>query len=133
MRQLDNIDPQCHPFECEKREITPAFRPSSVAIDYCPKTRGCSSVYFEGAADTPSIFPIDYCAKVPHVSSLKFVEGGGTFCCLLLIVIIMVFLVVQLLIWRFFDIDIYPVDDSMSNHDLSNTSIHRLDKLGKLP
>ena len=64
----------------------------------------------------------------PKISKTKidFCEGGGgAFCCMLLIFITMVLLLIQLLIWRLFDIDILPVDDSIANYDLSNSTIHQ--------
>ena len=53
-------------------------------------------------------------------------QGGGTFCCLSIILTFMILLLVQLLVWRFFDIDILPVDDSIANHEMSNSSIHMI-------
>ena len=59
-------------------------------------------------------------------TKIDFCEGGGgAFCCILLIFITMVLLLIQLLIWRIFDIDILPVDDSIANYDLSNSTIHQ--------
>ena len=54
-----------------------------------------------------------------------FEGNGGAFCCILLIFITMVLLLIQLLIWRLFDIDILPVDDSIANYELSNSTIHQ--------
>ena len=54
--------------------------------------------------------------------------GGGIFFCILLLAMVMIFLIVQLFIWRIFDIDIFPVDDTISNKELSNytfSSFHR--------
>ena len=53
-------------------------------------------------------------------------NGGGTFCCISLVLTFMILLLVQLLVWRFFDIDILPVDDSIANHEMSNSSIHMI-------
>ena len=53
-------------------------------------------------------------------------NGGGTFCCISLVLLFMILLLVQLLVWRFFDIDILPVDDSIANHEMSNSSIHMI-------
>ena len=75
---------------------------------------------------------IDYsCDNTKNVPSFKnsasyYLDGGGTFFCMLLIFIIIILLLVQLLAWRFLDLDILPVDDSISNRELSNSSIHRL-------
>lgn len=54
-----------------------------------------------------------------------FEGGGGAFCCILLIFITMILLLIQLLVWRLFDIDILPVDDSIANYELSNSTIHQ--------
>ena len=53
-------------------------------------------------------------------------DGGTIFCCISLILIFMILFLLQILAWRIFDVDIFPVDDSVSNHQMSNTSIHRL-------
>ena len=64
--------------------------------------------------------------KKKSETKIDFSEGGGgAFCCMLLIFITMVLLLIQLLIWRLFDIDILPVDDSIANYDLSNSTIHQ--------
>ena len=57
-----------------------------------------------------------------------FCGGGGIFFCTLLLGLVMIFLIIQLLIWRIFDIDVFPVDDTISNKELSNytfSSFHR--------
>jgi len=61
-------------------------------------------------------------------STEYYCDGGGTFCCILLVLTLMILLLVQILIWRIFDIDVLPVDDSISNYELSNSSIHSMGK-----
>ena len=135
MRQLKNVyECENQLYECKGRGRSPTHQLSRIGVDGYLDSHGEDAgtlVRFEEVGTRLNI-PIDDYAQ-PHVSSLVFIEGGGTFFCLLLILIIMIFLLFQLLIWRIFDIDMFPVDDSISNHDLSNTSIHRLDKMGKLP
>lgn len=65
--------------------------------------------------------------SVPSASNSAsyYLDGGGTFFCLLLIFIIIVLLLVQLLVWRFFDLDILPVDDSLANWERFNISIRQ--------
>ena len=63
--------------------------------------------------------------KTANVDKVDYCDGGGTFCCILLVLAIMVVLLIQLLVWRIFDLDILPVDDSIANYDLSNSSIHQ--------
>ena len=46
--------------------------------------------------------------------------GGGIFFCIGLLALVMILLIVQIMVWRFFDIDIFPVDDTISNKELSN-------------
>ena len=53
-------------------------------------------------------------------------HGGGTFVCISIVLTFMVLLLLQLFLWRFFDIDILPVDDSIANHEMSNSSIHMI-------
>ena len=88
-------------------------------------------IYHPSATNYPptNTVVIDYdCTirkSVPSASNSAsyYLDGGGTFCCLLLIFIIIILFLVQLLVWRFFDLDILPVDDSLANRELSNSSI----------
>ena len=49
--------------------------------------------------------------------------GGAIFFCVLLITFVMIIMMIQIVLWRFFDIDIFPVDNTISNNDLSNQTI----------
>ena len=71
------------------------------------------------------IVPIAVAFKPTNASKVDYCDGGGAFFCILLVLAIMVVLLVQLLVWRIFDVDILPVDDSIANYDLSNSSIHQ--------
>ena len=72
--------------------------------------------------------PIDKSASRKSCISEYLCGGGAIFVCTLLLALVMLFLIIQLLIWRIFDIDIFPVDDTISNKELSNytfSSFHR--------
>ena len=138
MCELQTVYEKCdHKLEkCKERDSLPTQQTLNVSVNCYLNSRRCEgmgrSLTHFANTETPLNIPVDDIAQT-HVSTSVFVEGGGTFCCLLLILIIMIFLLVQILMWRILDIDMFPVDDSMSNHELSNTSIHRLDKMEKLP
>lgn len=66
------------------------------------------------------------CKNTTTITKIDYCDGGGTFCCLILILTFMVAMLIQILLWKIFDIDILPVDDSISNMELSNSSIHQL-------
>ena len=85
---------------------------------------GCSISH----APTVNSPPIDKSSSRQYSISEYFCGGGGIFFCTLLLGLVMIFLIIQLLIWRIFDIDIFPVDDTISNKELSNytfSSFHR--------
>ena len=77
---------------------------------------------------TRASLPIDKPTSEQSCLSEYCCGGGGIFFCILLLAMVMIFLIVQLFIWRIFDIDIFPVDDTISNKELSNytfSSFHR--------
>ena len=84
-------------------------------------------VYPDERQDTRYVprVPTDGTVNPPNVSKVNYCDGGGAFFCILLVLAIMVVLLVQLLVWRLFDLDILPVDNSIANYDISNSSIHQ--------
>ena len=66
------------------------------------------------------------CKNTTTITKIDYCDGGGTFCCLILILTFMIAMLIQILVWKIFDIDILPVDDSISNMEMSNSSIHQL-------
>ena len=54
-----------------------------------------------------------------------FCGGGGIFFCILLLAMVMLLLIVQLIIWRFFDIDVFPVDDTILHKESSNYTFEK--------
>ena len=69
---------------------------------------------------TRASLPIDKPTSEQSCLSEYCCGGGGIFFCILLLAMVMIFLIVQLFIWRIFDIDIFPVDDTISYKELSN-------------
>jgi hypothetical protein len=60
-----------------------------------------------------------------NASKVNYCDGGGAFFCILLVLAIMVVLLVQLLVWRIFEVDWLPVDNSITNYDLSTSNNHQ--------
>ena len=89
-----------------------------------PSHKGERQKYY---TQTSSV-PVDKPTSQKSTLTEYFCGGGGIFFCILFLVMVMIFLIVQLFIWRIFDIDIFPVDDTISNKELSNytfSSFHR--------